>query len=105
MINNQLSIIHRKGVALLVVLFVVMVITITALGFLSKSDVELACGRNMELWTELGYTAESGLEHARGLIMSPQELARDDWTGDGAQRLAARLRDRRILPLNTGAVM
>ena len=88
MINNQLSIINRKGVALLVVLFVVMVITITALGFLSKSDVELACGRNMSLRTQMDYTAESGLEHARGLIMSPQDLASEYWSGDVAQQIA-----------------
>lgn len=72
--------------ALLVVLFVVMVITITALGFLSKSDVELACGRNMSLRTQMDYTAESGLEHARGLIMSPQDLASEYWSGDVASK-------------------
>jgi hypothetical protein len=88
-INNQLSMIHREGVALLVVLFVIMVIAVTSIGFLSKSDVELACGRNMELWTEVGYTGESGLEHARGLIISPQELAPDDWTGDEVLEMEA----------------
>lgn len=88
MINNQLSIIHRKGVALLVVLFVVMVITITALGFLSKSDVELACGQNMKLRVEMDSTADSGLAHARGLIMSPQDLASEYWSGDAAQQTA-----------------
>ncbi|MBL7152897.1 MAG: hypothetical protein ISS79_04220 [Phycisphaerae bacterium] len=79
----------RRGVALLVVLFVIMVITVTSIGFLSKSDVELACGRNMELWTEVGYTADSGLEHARALIISPQELAPDNWTGDEALGMEA----------------
>ncbi len=71
----------RGGVALLVVLFVIMVITVTSIGFLSKSDVELACGRNMELWTEVGYTGESGLEEARGLIISPQEIDSEYWHG------------------------
>jgi len=85
-INNQLSIIHRQGVALIVVLFIVMVITVTSIGFLSKSDVELACGRNMEIWTEVGYTGESGLEEARGLIISPQEIDSEYWAGgDGRQ--------------------
>jgi len=88
MINNQLSIIHRKGVALLVVLFVVMVITITALGFLSKSDVELACGQNMKLRVEMDSTAESGLAHARGLIISPQDVGSEYWSGDAAQQTA-----------------
>jgi hypothetical protein len=80
-INNKLSIIHQQGVALLVVLFIVMVITVTSIGFLSKSDVELACGRNMEIWTEVGYTGESGLEEARGLIISSQEIDSEYWTG------------------------
>jgi hypothetical protein len=60
----------RKGSALLVVLFIVMAITILSLGFLSRSDVELACGENMILRTQMDYLAESGLEHARGLILN-----------------------------------
>jgi len=79
---------HQRGVALLVVLFVVMVITITALGFLSKSDIELACGQNMKLRVEMDYTADSGLAHARGLIISPQDLASEYWGGDVAQQIA-----------------
>ncbi|MHC4096666.1 MAG: hypothetical protein ACYSU3_11500 [Planctomycetota bacterium] len=35
----------REGAALLIVLFVVMAITVLSLGFISRSDVELACGR------------------------------------------------------------
>ena len=77
----------RPGVALLVVLFVVMVIAVTSIGFLSKSDVELACGRNMELWTEMGYTGESGLEEARGLIISPQEIDSEYWTGGAGRQI------------------
>jgi hypothetical protein len=86
--NKQSSIINyrRPGVALLVVLFVVMVITITSLAFLSESNVELACGQNMKLRTEMDYTVESGLEHARGLIMSPQDVASEYWRGDVAQQ-------------------
>ncbi len=64
----------RKGVALLVVLFIVMAITILSLGFLSRSDIELACGENMILRTQMDYLAESGLEHARGLILNPQDI-------------------------------
>ena len=69
---------------MLVVLFIVMVITITTLGFLSQSDVELACGQNMILRTEMDYLAESGLEHARGLILNPQDVSAPDeyWKGD-----------------------
>src|SRR4030042_1540359 len=85
--ERRAPIIHRKGVALLVVLFVIMVITVVSLGFLSQSNVELACGQNMKLRTEMDYTVESGLEHARGLIMSPQDVASEYWTGDVAQQI------------------
>jgi len=79
----------RRGAALLVVLFIVMVITVLSLGFLSRSDVELACGRNMVLRTQMDYLAESGLEHARGLILNPQDISTEYWTGDAAQQLVA----------------
>jgi len=45
----------RRGAALLVVLFIVMAITIAALGFVSQSDVELACGQNMVLRRQMDY--------------------------------------------------
>jgi hypothetical protein len=77
----------ERGAALLVVLFIVMAITILSLGFLSRSDVELACGENMILRTQMDYLAESGLEHARGLILNPQDVASEYWTGDVAQQL------------------
>ena len=77
--NNKKA---RSGVALLVVLFIVMAITILSLGFVSRSDVELACGQNMILRTEMDYLAESGLEHARGLILNPQDVSTEFWMGD-----------------------
>ena len=76
--NNKKA---RPGVALLVVLFIVMAITILSLGFVSRSDVELACGQNMILRTEMDYLAESGLEHARGLILNPQDVSTEFWMG------------------------
>jgi cytoskeletal protein CcmA (bactofilin family) len=82
--NAKKNISGRPGVALLVVLIVVMAITITALGFLSQSDVELACGENMVMRTQIDYLAESGLEHARGLILNPQDVSDSTceyWTG------------------------
>ena len=88
-VNNQLPIVNRKGAALLVVLFIVMTITILSLGFLSRSDVELACGRNMVLRTQVDYLADSGLEHARGLILNPQDVDAEYWTGADAQQLIA----------------
>jgi cytoskeletal protein CcmA (bactofilin family) len=74
---------ERTGAALLVVLFIVMAITIMALGFVSQSDVELACGQNMVIRTKMDYLAESGLEHARGLILNPQDARTPDgyWKG------------------------
>jgi hypothetical protein len=78
----------RPGVALLVVLFIVMVITVLSLGYLSRSDVELACGENMVLRTQMDYLAESGLEHARGLILNPQDVPSEYWTGGAGQQIA-----------------
>ncbi len=75
--------------ALLVVLLIVMAATILSLGFLSRSDVELACGENMILRTQMDYLAESGLEHARGLILNPQDVNSEYWAGDARQQLAA----------------
>jgi hypothetical protein len=79
----------RKGSALLVVLLIVMAITILSLGFLSRSDVELACGENMILKTQMDYLAESGLEHARGLILNPQDVNSEYWSGAAGQQLVA----------------
>ncbi|MBN1805919.1 MAG: hypothetical protein JW837_11775 [Sedimentisphaerales bacterium] len=84
---TQKSKINNNGVALLVVLFIVMVITICSIGFLSRSNVELATGRNMTLRIQMDYLAESGLEHARGLILNPQDIDIDSgyWTATGQQ--------------------
>jgi hypothetical protein len=80
---------RHKGAALIVVLFIVMTVTVLSLGFLSRSDVELACGENMVLRTQMDYLAESGLEHARGLILNPQEVGSEYWTGAVRQQLSA----------------
>jgi hypothetical protein len=79
----------RDGAALLVVLLIIMVITVLSLGFLSQSDVELACGENMILRTQMDYLAESGLEHARGLILNPQDISSEYWTGATGLQLIA----------------
>jgi len=80
---------HERGVALLVVLFVIMAITILSLGFLSRSDAELACGRNMLLRTQMDQLADSALEHARGLILEPQDVPCDYWPGATGQQIMA----------------
>ena len=60
----------HRGVALLVVLVVVMVITILALGFIERSDMELACGNNAALKTRIEYTAQGGLMLGRALVLA-----------------------------------
>ncbi len=77
----------RPGVVLLAVLILIMVITVLSLGFLSKSDVELACGRNMVLRGQMDYLAESGLEQARGLILNPQDVQDEYYTGAAGLQL------------------
>ena len=77
----------QKGTVLLVVLFVVMVITIVSLGFISKSDVELACGKNMVMRIQMDNLAESGLDHAGGLILNPQDVDTEYWMGGVRQQL------------------
>lgn len=80
---------HNRGVALLMVLFVIIAITILSLGFLSRCDTELACGQNMLLRTEMDQLADSALEHARGLILQPHDVGSEYWTGATAQQLMA----------------
>lgn len=76
----------RAGAALLVVLFIVMAVTVLSLAYLSRSDVELACGENMILRAQMDYLADSGLEHARGLLLGCQDVSSEYWTGaDGLQ--------------------
>ncbi|MBN2457035.1 MAG: hypothetical protein JXB29_10970 [Sedimentisphaerales bacterium] len=79
----------NSGAALLVVLLVIMAVTVLSLGFLSRSDVELSCGQNMLLKTQVDYLAESGLEHAKGLILNPQEIDDEYWNGQLGQQLVA----------------
>ncbi len=80
---------NEKGVALLVVLFIVMAVTVVSLGFLSRSDAELASGSNMLLNTRMRYLSDSALEHARGLLLNPQDISGDYWTGDTGLQLTS----------------
>lgn len=72
---------NRSGVALLVILFIVMTVTVVSLGFIARSDVELSCGINMAMKNQMDYLAQSGLEHARGIILNPQDIDTEYWTG------------------------
>jgi hypothetical protein len=87
--NDKITRTHRAGTALLAVLIIVMAITVLSLGFLSRSDVELACGENTIFRTQMDYLAESGLEHARGLIINPQDSGSEYWTGAEALQLVS----------------
>ena len=78
-----------NGVALLIVLFIVMAITVIALGVIARSDIELVSGQNVELRMAMDYLAQSGLEHARGLILNPQEVSGEYWTGATALQLVS----------------
>jgi hypothetical protein len=69
------------------VLALIMAIAIIALGYIARSDVELASGRNMAVRTQMDLLAESGLEHARGLILNPQDIVGSYWTGATDQQL------------------
>jgi hypothetical protein len=79
-------------VALLLVLGMIMTITILALGFIARCDTELAVGQNMAVRMQMDQLATSGLEHARGLLLNPQEVPAD-WSGDAANQLAGGTND------------
>lgn len=70
---------------MLVVLFVIMAATLISLGFIARSDVELACGRNVGLRMQMDYLAQTGLVHAKALITNPQDADTESagyWAGD-----------------------
>ena len=77
------------------VLLIVTAITILATGFLAGADTELACGDNTRVRIETDQLAQSGLEHAKGLLLHPQEVPVDQngcvtyWTGATGQQLVA----------------
>ncbi len=85
--QNPLSGKQRRGIALLTVLLMVMVITVVAAGFLTRTDVELTCGQNMLLRMQMDQLADSALEHARGLFLHPQDVESEYWPGATGQQL------------------
>lgn len=67
--------------AMLMVLFIVMAIAVIASGFIARSDAELQSGRNYCLRNEVDYLAWAGLEHARALVISPENTdVLDTWS-------------------------
>jgi len=71
---------------MLMVLFIVMTIAVISSGFIARSDAELASGRNYCLRNEVDYLAWAGLEHARALVISPENTdVLDAWSGTALQ--------------------
>lgn len=71
---------------MLLVLFIVMAIAVISSGFIARSDAELQSGRNFCLRNEADYLAWAGLEHARALVISPDnEETLQTWSGVGLQ--------------------
>jgi hypothetical protein len=82
----------NRGIALLAVLIMIAVVTVVSLSFISRSDGELAYGQNMKARAQADCLAESGLEHARALVLNPQDLGLASgayWTGASGQQLGA----------------
>ena len=68
----------RKGMAMLMVLFIVMAIAVISSGFIARSDTALACGRNFSVRNEVDYAAWGGLEVAWALVQDPNVVSYDE---------------------------
>ena len=80
----------RKGAVLLIVLVVVMVLSVLSVKFLSFKDMELLASENFALRDKLDLLAESGIEHARGLLLNSDNInlgSADYWAGASEQQL------------------
>ncbi len=60
----------RRGVAMLVVLFLVIGVAAIGMGILYRSDMALAGGQNYVRRVQADYLAWAGLEAARGLVLA-----------------------------------
>lgn len=69
------------------VLIMIMAIAILSLGYVARSDIDLAAGQNTAIRLQLDQLAMSGVEHARGLILNPQDATGEYWTGDTGLQL------------------
>ncbi len=71
-------------------LFVIMVLTLTSITYISRSDAELACGNNMIVRAKMDNLAQSGLSQALGLLKNPWDVedpSQKYWTGQGNMQL------------------
>jgi hypothetical protein len=64
----------QPGMALLVVLFIVMGITLFSMGYIARCDSELLCAKNMGLRIRMEYLAQSALQHGRAMIIGPPNV-------------------------------
>jgi hypothetical protein len=93
-INVKVKSNTRKGIALLVILFIIMAAAIISVGVIVKSDLELVCGKNLTTRMEMDYLAQSALTHARTLLLYPTATeAASYWLGDGALQIDASSND------------
>jgi len=69
------------------VLIMIMAIAILSLGYVARGDIDLAAGQNTAIRLRLDQLAMSGAEHARGLILNPQDAAGEYWAGDTGLQL------------------
>jgi len=65
----------RSGAALLVVLFVTMVVAVLSMAVLVRANRQMLVADNGAARLKLDYLAESGLVHAKTLLLHPQEVA------------------------------
>ncbi len=76
----------RRGMALLVVLFIVMAIAVISAGFIARSDAAMLGGYNYDMHNRTEALAWGGLEHARALVISPENAAPlTEWSAEGWQ--------------------
>ena len=69
----------NRGVVLVTVLFVIMAITVIALGLFARTDMHLACARNFTTRTQMDALAYSGLEYARILVITEKTEPLEQW--------------------------
>lgn len=72
--------------AMLVVLFIVMAIAVISSGFIARSDAAMLSGYNFSLRSETDALGWGGIEHARALVISPENtVPLTTWSQTGLQ--------------------
>ncbi|MCE5186317.1 MAG: hypothetical protein LLF76_09355 [Planctomycetaceae bacterium] len=72
--------------ALLMVLFMVIAIAAISAGLIARSDAAMLCGNNFDKRSQADSVAWGGLEHARALVLSPDNaVPLAGWSGQDLQ--------------------